>query len=119
MCTQVDCALGRNLGRQTEQVNEALRQGLIERVALVVGCQVIAVEARIGFASVDDGATTVQHQADLAGYVLLGLVDKAIKGVLQGAEPQAVINEFGPALFHAALKRSEERRVGKRDGAQG
>src|SRR5690625_1719962 len=50
--TQVACALGGNLGRQTEQVNEALRQGLIERVALVVGCQVIAVEARIGFASV-------------------------------------------------------------------
>src|SRR5690625_7268460 len=45
--TQVDCALGGNLGRQTEQVNEALRQGLIERVALVVGCQ-RSEERRVG-----------------------------------------------------------------------
>src|SRR5690625_2109667 len=59
--TQVDSALGGNLGRQTEQVNEALRQGLIERIAVVVSCQVIAEEARIGHASADVGAVIIHH----------------------------------------------------------
>src|SRR5690625_6231400 len=46
--TQVNRALRGDLGRQAEQVDEALGQRLIESIALVVGGQVVAVEARIG-----------------------------------------------------------------------
>src|SRR5690625_492979 len=102
--TQINSALRGDLGRQAEQVNESLGERLIERVALVICCEVVAVKARIRLTAVYNCATTMQNHANIAGHVLLRLVNEAVKSVLQRREPQAVVNELCPALLNAALE---------------
>ena len=43
-------------------------------------------------------------QADLAGDVLLGLVDEGVQVLLQRGEPLTVVDQLGPALVHGLLE---------------
>ena len=49
----------------------------------------------------------VQHHPDLAGHSLLGFGDKGLQCGLQRREPQAVINQFGPAPVGGPLEPAE------------
>ncbi|SHS11284.1 Uncharacterised protein [Mycobacteroides abscessus subsp. abscessus] len=60
-------------------MHEALGAGLIEAVALVVGRQVEVVQGFGAAAAVDGDVAAVQHQPDVAGYMLLGIGDKGLQ----------------------------------------
>src|SRR5690554_6503977 len=85
-------------------LDEALGVRLVERVALVVGREVEVVQARVRAAPRDGRAATVQHHAHLARHVALGVVDEDVEGLLERAEPHAVVDQLGPALLDAALE---------------
>src|SRR5699024_10540713 len=96
-------ALVGDLGGQAVQLDEALGCGLVEGVAGVVGGQVEIVEGGTGTTAVDGDLACVQHEADIAGDVLLGGLDEGIQGALQRAEPETVVDLLGPAGVAAAL----------------
>ena len=101
---------GGDLRRQPPQLDEALGQRLVEGVAGVVGREVVVVEGLLPLRRpVTDGAAAVQRQPDLAGDMLAGLVDEAVEGALERREPQAVVDQLGPALLDAALEPGERR----------
>ena len=54
-----------------------------------------------------DGAAAVQDHPDLAGDVLLGVVDEGVERALERGEPQAVVDQLAPALVDAALEAGE------------
>jgi hypothetical protein len=64
-------------------VDEALRTGLVVRVTLVVGGEVEVVQRLAAAPAVDRDVAAVQDKADLAGDVLLGVVDERLQRALQ------------------------------------
>jgi hypothetical protein len=99
-----DVAAGGNLGGHAPQFDEAARHGLVEGVAGVVGGEVEVVQRGLGAAAVDDGLAAVEHHADVAGDVLLGVLDEGVQGALERGEPLAVVNQLGPALANGGLE---------------
>ena len=83
---------------QAPQLDEALGQRLVERVAGVVGGQAEVVQAGLGAPAGDHRAAAVQGQPHLAGHVLLRVVDERVQRVLQRREPQPVVDQLAPAL---------------------
>ena len=73
---ELDVAGGGHAGRQAVDVDEAVGGLLVEAVAGVVGGEVVVVQRAVGATAGDDGATAVQHHANLAGDVLLGVLDE-------------------------------------------
>src|SRR4029453_11853809 len=68
-----EVALRGDLRRQAEDLDEALRLGLVERVARVVGGEVEVVQRLLRPPAGDDGAATLEGHPDVAGDVLVGL----------------------------------------------
>src|SRR4051812_7428879 len=95
------------LARQAPQLDEALGEGLVEGVTRVVRREVEVVEAALTPAPRGDGPPAVQGHADVAGHVLLALGDEDVESVLEGGEPQPVVDELAPALLDAALEAGE------------
>ena len=97
--------LGRpRLARQAVQVDEALRRGAVEGVAVAVGRKAVLVE-RVGAPAADHReAALVELRLDLAGHALLRVGAERVEGLLQLREPQAVIDDLGPLLVDAVLE---------------
>ena len=85
------------------KLDKALGVSLVEGIASVVGSQVEVVQRVIGTTAIDSDGTSVHDHADIAGDVLLGGLDKSIQGTLQRAEPEAVVDLFGPAASISRL----------------
>ena len=98
---------GPKSSRQRPDLDEALRQGLVERVAGVVGGQAEVVQALLALATRDDGAAALELQADFAGHVLLGVVDEDVKRALETRVPETVVDEVRPLGLDAALVATE------------
>ena len=89
---------------ETPQADEALGVGVAEGVGGVVGGQVVVVERhRAAAADHGAGAGRGEAQAHLAGDVALRLGDERIEGGLERREPQAVVDQLGPARLEARL----------------
>ena len=69
----------------------------------VVGGQAVVVEADRAAATDHPAPALVQPEADLAGDVALGLADEGVEGLLQRREPQAVVDQLGPAGLQPEL----------------
>ena len=93
-----------DLAGQTVQLHEALGEGLVEGVTLVVGSQVEVVKGLVRTTTVHIDVAAVHNQTDITGDVLLGLVDEGIEGFLQRAVPETVVDQFSPAVFDAVLE---------------
>src|SRR3954451_23803754 len=97
---------GRDAGGHPPQLDEALRQRLVELVVGVVRRQVVVVQRRRAAPAGDDRTPAVQRHPDLAGDVLRGLVDERVERAFERREPQAVIDQLCPPLFGAVLEPS-------------
>ena len=89
------------------QVHEPLGRGLVEGVAGVIGGQVEVIERLRAAPAVDRDVPTVQHHPDLTGHPFLGLGDEGFQGGLQRGEPQAVVDQLGPAPVGGPLEPAE------------
>src|SRR3954451_22757434 len=98
---------GRDAGGHPPQLDEALRQRLVEHVVGVVRRQVVVVERRRASPAGDDGTPAVQRHPDLAADVHRGFVEKGVERPLERREPQAVVDELCPALLDAVLEPRE------------
>src|SRR5581483_8099255 len=107
MRSALEVTLGGDLRRHAVDVDEALGRGLVEGVAGVVRGQVEVVERLPRPPSGDDGPAAVQGHPDVAGDVLVGLVDEAVQGPLERGEPLAVVDQFAPALLDLPLEAGE------------
>ena len=64
----------------------------------------MAVEGVGGCAAHDGAVAFVEFEADGASDGLLSLCDEGIEGGFEGGEPQALVGEFGVALFDGRLE---------------
>ena len=99
-------AVARGLGpqRQPEDLDEPDRGRVVERVARVVGGQVLLVQRERGAATGHDGAAVIEANPDLTRDHPLRARDIPAKVTVQGAEPQAVVGELGQLIRHAAVE---------------
>src|SRR5579864_1013892 len=81
-------------GRQSQNADESFRVLLVVAVAHSERRKIGAVEREFRLASGDGHIAFIQFQRDCAGDFLLCLGYKAIQGLAQRSEPQAVINQF-------------------------
>ena len=89
---------------QAPEPDEALGVGVPERVAGVVGGQLVVVEGDRAATPVDgQGARRLETQPDLTGDVALGLGHEGVEGRLERREPQAVVDQLGPARLEPGL----------------
>src|SRR3954453_13686180 len=98
---------GRDAGGHPPQLDEALRQRLVEHVVGVVRRQVVVVERRRASPAGDDGTSAVQRHTDLARDIHRRLVEKRIERPLERREPQAVVDQLRPTLLDAVLEPRE------------
>src|SRR5215203_2887305 len=102
LCATVDaCPLA---GGEAPEGYEACCGGFVECAVGIVGGEVFAVEGVRGFAAHDGFVSFVEFEADGAGYGLLRFCDKGVEGGFEGGEPQALVGEFGVALFDGGLE---------------
>ena len=92
-----------DLRRQRPELDEALRQRLVERVAGVVGRQREVVQALRALPAGDRRPSALQREADVAGHVLLRVVDERVEAALESRVPEAVVDQPGPLGLDAAL----------------
>ena len=85
-------------------MDEALRVGLVVHVVVTEGGEVLPVEAEGALASHGDDVALVEFQAHHAGDGTLGVVDERVQGFPQGAEPQALVDEFPVLQGHQVLE---------------
>src|SRR5215213_1189715 len=71
----------------------------VEGTVRVVGGEVLIIEGLRGCTAGDGAGSLVEPEADGAGYCLLGFVDESVEGGFQGGEPEAIVGQFGVALF--------------------
>ena len=88
-------------------MHEPLRRGLVEGVAGIVGGEVEVVQRLRAAAAVDRDVSAVQHHPYLAGDPFLGLGHEGLQRGLQRGEPQAVVDQFGPAPVGGPLEPAE------------
>src|SRR5919202_2993933 len=98
---------GGQLARQAPQLDEALGERLVERVAGVVGREVEVVQALLAAPARHHGAAAVHGHPDVARHVALGLADERVQRLLQRREPEPVVDQFAPALLDTALEPAE------------
>src|SRR5699024_2576605 len=76
---------------------------LVESITGGVGSQREVVQRLWRTTAVDDDLTCVQHQANIAGDVLLRLGDESVQRTLQWGVPQTVIDLFRPTSIRKTL----------------
>ena len=103
MRCRTDVAGRGHAGRQAVDVDEAVGGLLVEAVAGIVGGEVVVVQRAVGATAGDDGATAVQHHANLAGDVLLGVLDERVERLSRRGEPLRIVDQLAPALVDVAL----------------
>ena len=98
-----------DLRRQRPELDEALRQGLVEGVARVVGREREVVQALGALAPGDGRAAALQRQPDVARHVLLGVVDEGVEAALEARVPEPVVDQPGPLVLDAPLVAARRR----------
>src|SRR5579875_1919805 len=89
---------------EAPQPDEPLGVLVAEGVGSLVGGQRVVVEADVAAATGDDAAPgQLAAQAHLPGDELLAGVDERVERLLEGGEPQAVVDELGVARLEARL----------------
>ena len=90
--------------RQRGKVDEALRGLMVERVGGGVARQTVIVERVVAHAAGHGAAALEQLHLHGAGDELLGFGEERVEGVLQRAEPLAVIHGGGPLMLEVELE---------------
>src|SRR5699024_6273513 len=98
---------GSHLRREPVQLDETLCVGLVEGVTGVISREAEVVQALLGTAAGDRGASTVQRHPDVTGDVLVAVLDERVQRAFERARPLPVVGELGPALVDSTLEPTE------------